>query len=513
MSKINVAVECNIEHRASVYALLTSIVANKGVSSEYCIYALLGTSKKADWSDFSALAGEKVEIVFSEGLLGELRGIGKLIYLNWNTLVMGDLSELYNTDLDEKAFAAAENLPDKECVIPRGQDAHNTSVLLLDTDRLQDTTDFKRISVFYNYGFEEYVGNQEALPAKDYVGVRDWALILRADQENPPEKYFDGPLAQIWMKYYKASPIGSEPLKRIAWAETVGESERDIEKAVPVLLCVEDSTVPCVMIQIASLAENLPEGRALDIRLVYSQLSIEHKKMLMDMSSCRVKIVLYNTKKYTLKQSRTCKEILASLIYDEYDKAICLGTRVILEDDISKIFDLSMEDYLIRALPIAEAETSQTEQTDIYLRDITGMNTDISVINVKSWIENDINEQVQSLLNDGKYKKYDEQDVLNIVCLKKRAFIDEPIKIHVYEAALDETSEDEDVKEVLMQIQKLEANNKQLKEANQKLKAENKQLGKEKDRYLYEITEIRKSMTYKIGRALTLIPRKLRGDK
>ena len=512
MSKINVAVECNIEHRASVYALLTSIVANKSVNSEYEIYMLLGNSKKADWSDLLSFAREKVEIVLWEGLLGEIDGIEKVVCLKWNTLVMGDLTQLYETDLEGKAFAAAENLPDRESVIPDGEDAFNDAVLLLDIRANQSGSDYKPVSLFYNYGYEEYVEKQNSSAGGTYKDVKDWVLILRLDVNHSPDKYFDSPLARIWMQYYKSSPLGKVPLKRVAYTETLGEVEREMERAIPVLLEVEDKNTEYTCRWISTLAENLAQERNLDIRLVYNQLSIEHKKQLLEVSGQRVKVVLYNTRKYTMRQNRVCKEVLASLIFTEYEKVLCIDTKLAIEDDISKICDLSMEDYLMRTLR-ADKETAKKQKTDLYLKGIEGIDTKISLINVQLWIENHINEQVQSLLNDSKYKKYDKQEILNIVCMKQRGFIDSECKMSVCETFFEEISEGKNVKEVLMQIQKLEASNKQLKETNQKLKAENKQLGKEKDQYLYEITEIRKSMTYKIGRALTLIPRKLRGDK
>lgn len=529
MAKINVAVECNTEHRASVYALVTSIVTNKREKSRYCIYMLLEGSDKSNWEEILSFAGETVEIIFVDKSVNELTGLGKLILLKWNTLVMGDLSELYSMELEGKSFAATANIPCKEYVIPDCTEEYNPSVLVLDTDKLQNTVEYKQMSVFYNYGYGEA------------VGMGDYALILHADCNISPEKYFDSPLAQVWIKYYKSSPIGKEILKREAYAETIGETGEKNEQSIPVLLCVEDSNVVHAIVLISSIEEKLAKDRTLDVRLVYHQLSLEHKKMLMELSSQRVNIVLYNIQKYLLNKKRTCKEILASSVFTDYDKAICLDTKIVVEDDISKIYDLNIEDYFIRAIH----EKCLTEENS----SLTGVGefaTSVTMINVNRWIANDINEQVQKLLDSAGYKKYSEKDILNMICMKQRAFICDQFEIYTCnekeeqylelvetyisnspwreKLAKDkmfyETREDENVKEVLVEIQKLKADNKQLQKANGKLKAENAKLSKqnerlyaERERFLYEILEIRKSVTYKIGRAFTLIPRKLRGDK
>ena len=76
-----------------------------------------------------------------------------------------------------------------------------------------------------------------------------------------------------------------------------------------------------------------------------------------------------------------------------------------------------------------------------------------------------------------------------------------------------ENREGDNVKEVLEKIQKLEETNARLRERNKELTAENGTLSEERERFLYEILEIRKSVTYRIGRLITFIPRKLRGKK
>ena len=142
-------------------------------------------------------------------------------------------------------------------------------------------------------------------------------------------------------------------------------------------------------------------------------------------------------------------------------------------------------------------------------------------------------------MDDRTCENYSINNIINIVCLKKAKAVwektdwckrttNEDVYAELVDSYISETPwggrlkeeiifyatrEDDNVKELLEKIQKLEETNAKLRERNNELTAENGNLTEEKDRYLYEILEIRRSATYKLGRAITFIPRKLRGKK
>ena len=133
MSKVKIAIECNSEHRASIYALVTSIKANKKSNSIYDIYILTNGTATDEWTSLLELKSIDVDMHIYEGDITNLTGVGKIIYLKWNTLVMGDLSQLYNIELLGKRCALAQNLPDSILSIPETNEKYNYDVLLLDT--------------------------------------------------------------------------------------------------------------------------------------------------------------------------------------------------------------------------------------------------------------------------------------------------------------------------------------------------------------------------------------------
>ena len=554
MEKVYIAIECMVEHKASIYALITSIIMNKNLSSKYCIYILTNKTKIEEWTSLLELESNTTEILLYQGSVKDLSDVDKIIYLQWNTLVMGDLSELYRIDLEGKAFAAAVNFPENTYLIPNENTKYNPSVLLLDINKWKSNFEYKEISVFYNYGYEEVVKNKETIyetkldlniKKEIYTDLKEWALILRMDKENPPEKYFDSPLSEIWMNYYKLSALKDIDLVRNSSIESSGIVEVDKEKAIPILIKIEDADVPYVMALILSLKENLNKFRMLDIRLVYTQLSQTHKEMLLSLIDKNTSIILYNIEQYYINYPKGTVAQLMSLIFIEYKKALCIFPKCICVQDISKLYDLDMEDYCVRAVQELK-EDLECIWEDIYFKNYGHYNSKLILINIEQWNKDNLNKKIQELLLNKHYKKYSFIDIMSIVCRKKIAgipkvwneylitSIDEKYQkfMNTYigntfwlerikeEIIFYEKVKDINMEELLKKIQKIETDNQNLKKQNKKLETQNKNLKKEKnkllkerDRFLYEILEIRKSITYKIGRLITFIPRKLRGSK
>lgn len=64
---------------------------------------------------------------------------------------------------------------------------------------------------------------------------------------------------------------------------------------------------------------------------------------------------------------------------------------------------------------------------------------------------------------------------------------------------------------LINKLECLEAENKDLKAEIIRLNDKIKSIEKERDRAKYEISETRKSISFRVGHVLTYIPRKLRG--
>ena len=545
MSKVKIAIECNSEHRASIYALVTSIKANKKSNSIYDIYILTNGTATDEWTSLLELKSIDVDMHIYEGDITNLTGVGKIIYLKWNTLVMGDLSQLYNIELLGKRCALAQNLPDSILSIPETNEKYNYDVLLLDTDKTPADEEYEELSIYFNCDYDKFIKNKnEILNSKlkitkqELEELKDWALILRMDKNNSPEKYFDVPLAKLWQKYYEMSPISNEKIRREATAEVLGEVNVDVATAIPIAIAVDDNNFPYTVGLIESVLAHLEESRNLDIRILYTQLSNTHKKILMEYASKRVSIVLYNVSEYRKYQDSLSYELLVSNVFSEYEKAIYVRPNFICEGDIGKVYDIDISQYWIGAIEDTSV-LGDTVEDYVYFDKKRQFSTDMMLVNVTAWKTDDISDKIQELINrGGDYSQYTINELINIVCVKNILNIDNAVELcrnndkdnygkhlEIYitnspwgerlkeEINIYESREDRGVKEAIERMRKLEETNAKLKELNKELKNENNALKIEKNQYLYEILETRKSITYKIGRVITFIPRKLRGKR
>lgn len=493
MNKIYIAIEGNTAHRASVYALCASLVINKNAGSRYVIHIIAKDAEKNYWGKLQELACDNVEIKINKENVWAITETDRVICLQWNTLVMGDLTELYNIDLEGKSFGAIKNLPEEIRNIPFEYKKYNDAVRVIDiTQRNEEADDCKELATYFNYGYEEYIKyfdsiSKQKIEKGEVYGIKDWALILRMDTECSPENYFDTLLADIWLKYYKLSPLKDIALNRQSSLGICGSITVDSKNSIPILLTVKDCNVSNVIELIRSMSEHIMENRQLDIRILYEQLSATNTEELLKLKTENISIVLYNVRQVYPKDSF---EIWCAQVFDHYEKAICIQPNAIMVGDISGFYDTEIGEYWL-----GTGKEPVIDET-------------ILLINVKEWKQHNIGEKIHTLWQQNPYAQYSISEMLNILCRKKLMWMD----IGKY-VCLCKEKEDENLKEVLNQISDLEKENSKLKEKNRQLQAEKTSLQEERDQYLYEILETRKSFTYKVGRAITFIPRKLRGKK
>mgnify|MGYP003305913576 CR=1 FL=1 len=523
MEKINIAIVCEEKHKASIYTLVASIIINKNRNSRYCIYIITNGTEKEHCSKLLEYQEQLVEIFLYEKPIEELKGIGKLIYLQWNTIVLGDLSKLYEVELEGKPLAAVPNVPERAYIIPSSIEEYNTSVLFIDTEKMAlSSKEYKELPLVYNYGYEEFINNREKIGKQSPIGqdeydrIKDCALIVRMDKEYPPEIYFDAPLSELWMKYYRMSLCKEIHLDRKAFLETIGFVSVKKENAIPILLFVEDKSVAYSIAFLFSLEKHNVSYRNFDIRFVYHQLSKQYKELLLSLISTNLSVVLYQIKRGYTKESFS---LLAPLIFSEYSNVFCSQAETICMDDIGKYYDCSMEHSWMQAEQIGEIEFDVTR----------------CCINIEEWYNNGVGTIIQKMLNDKNYSSYSINKIFSMACWRntkvmKNIWITPQNTIFAslvenylsegklgeqlkQELLLYEKKEEEDVREVLEKLQQLENDNENLKRRMEELEQENKNFKRERDQFLFEILEIRKSITYKIGRIITFLPRKLRKNK
>ena len=542
MGTINIAIECHKEHKESVYALATSIVTNKYENSHCNIYVVLSGDEENKYSELLKLKNADIDIIIVDNKEDIPKEVGKVIYIKWNALVMGDLQQMYELDLEGKAIGAVRDLSDEIYSMSETASLYDDTVQIIDIQSEENKQDYKEIPVFYNCCYEEFTNNKNMITNNDYIlsqkdefKLKKSIVIYRLDKKNSPDKYFDGVLSELWMHYYKISPLGAQPIRRRSYVETIGDENIQVDKTIPVLLKAEDKDVPYLVAQIISIVENVSTDRYLDIRIVYRQLSQTHKNMLLELSNHyeRMNITLYNNQLLLDANKKGTFELLTSLIFTEYHKAIYIRKSRVCMGNIAEMYDMDIQGYLLAAY---ERRLETQSEKGTFFNNMPKLDLDAAVVNVDEWNKREICENVYDQMSGSGYSLSDIFGVIyrkeikpistnNIWCAKSDTpeeymeladkYISNSILAErlLKEMAACEERESQNMNKLLERIEKLEKDNVKLKEQNGSLTAQNKEIKAERDRFLYEINETRKSVTYKIGRIITYLPRKIRGER
>ena len=547
MNVIKIAMKCDIKHRAAIYTSITSMVQNKSTGTKYLIYLCVESQEEQKaFEKLTKLAGTDVTFEFTKEDPAGFQNMGKVIRLSWNTLVQGDLNVLYDLDLEDKKVAVAANYPDRDCMVSNSIDAYNQAVLVVDTNRCYDSRqvgaeEILLLPPFYNLGYEEILSRQGEFLVDDGAdlalecqNMEELALVLRLDARRSPEEFFDTELDHLWLKYYKSSPIGDEPLNRRATMDNVGSFEETLAHEIPVLIRVSNESTYHVVGLIDSIKQHKNPERSVDIRLIYGQLSLTNQEILLQEQDETVHIALHCVHK------NISDELLTTSIFTGSDKAIVIYPRALMECDISEIYDIDLEGNYICA---KEADYCRMQMLyggkySHLFHEARLFDMGITMVNVKEWNRIDMGSLISKAVETYHLPQFTIHEVLNILCMKKRKFMPDEIEIVVEYAKPEEYAEklesivsknpngvrliqdkdrrllgeEEEMKDTLNRLNQLEKEKEALQFTCEQLRSENNRLSEDAGRYQNEITETRKSLSYRIGRLITSVPRMLRND-
>lgn len=569
---VNIIICFDENHVPAIAALLSSLLQNKSETSHYRIHIAVRDVSLIPVA-FVEEQNDEYEVLFKSYAYFDTKSENNYILLKWNTLVLKDLASLSAICLNEGEVALAPSFPGSNELFSESGEYNSTVCVTREPYRmLVENRDYKRfavkkLSLFYNMGYEEYINHLDNLGklstdkrVKQWFsqkGIREAAVIVRLDSGRSPERYFDTPLSEMWLKYYKDSAIGCEPLRRVSYANSEGEIRNQSGRRIfPVFLRVTDRDIENVQILVRSLCKQATANCCFDIRVVYKDLLPSTKKVLLELADDNVSVMLFQVRDY-LRNNECCfaKE-LAVLIFDEYQKVLILNPKMIVCDSMQWFFD-----YVEGQSPDVIAAVSE--------KSISDKNEDrVVVINTDQWLHAEVGFGLQQKIIS-KQAKGGFEDVLSSVCepyvikfpsgwaikAKMKELSDgdlfnpcglledsivvtygniedtmvypkiESILTEVYAQKNNEiqvTCEiEEDMNrqqlESIQKINDMEATINLLRQQVDELANANVQVNaaladksKQADRYLYELTETRKSFSYRMALLITWLPRKFR---
>lgn len=274
---------CDDNYAMPTIVSMTSLILNKNNDSIYNIHILCDNVKKENIDKMVSLEKKNIQIdivmvdsknydglekkyssVSKSALLKfsiakYLEKIDRVLYIDGDTIILKDLSNLCNLDLTEFYAAVVKDGPKDNIVGGKkhqyyGENSYfNSGMMLLNLSKIRKEGIVERLINYrlneYNYFMDQDAFNMVFKNKVMYLGLEyDFMLHLISyinssfslkqlinyynlqqyetiDElfENiaiihytfeKPWKYFDIPFNEIWMKYFKASPINQNILKR-----------------------------------------------------------------------------------------------------------------------------------------------------------------------------------------------------------------------------------------------------------------------------------------------------------
>lgn len=422
--------------------------------------------------------------------------LDKILYLDGDIIVRDDLIALYGCELGENYVAAVRDLPQvlysKQSLGEEisGRDYFNSGVMLLNLKKmradnikerlietkrnypdqsLMDQNIFNivfkgavlQLPFLYNTCYINLVmskGRYDLAKLNELYGTSYSSVyeilpdikIMHFSSKLKPWYFYDVPLADEWLFYYKKSSMKNVTLQRTFHTERnvdmklykkkVQElsevKKRGFSRVIPIVLAGNETYLNYAAATIQSVYENSNSDYLYDVNIFVDKTvsdnmrrrlnSIKYRNLkitLWDVQNTFDGIDLYSVGHYS--QQMYYRWLIPEVL-SLYDKVLYLDCDIVATADVAKLYDTPLGDsYAAAANNFLRDNLINHVNNRLGLPLEEYFNSGVLVMNCQKWIENNIkNKCVQCL------KSYDklacpDQDVLNVVCRGKIVRLDD----------------------------------------------------------------------------------------
>ncbi len=327
------------------------------------------------------------------------------------------------------------------------------------------------------------------------------------------------------------------------------------ERVVPVVFSCNEAYAPFAGIAIRSVLEHTGAGKYYRVYVLHSDLTDETMQLLESQGSPQLSVhcldvgpLLLSKKSELYEKSYFTKEMyyrfLIPEIFSFYETVIYLDCDLIVKRDIADILPPDMGDRLLAAVRNIQTEKRRKELAEWFQLEAENyFNSGVLVFNVRQWREEDTEEKCFDTLaaTDTKLLSCPDQDILNIVCRGRVLYLDEAWNYYWHmlygsaeyvalcKALTDRIGEsfyvlhfaskqkpwyhpELPLANYFWRYAKNSVFFERIVETMGKTAAE--ELAKQKAevaRLKHDLDCVHKSVSFRVGRGLTFVPRKLRG--
>lgn len=212
---------------------------------------------------------------------------------------------------------------------------------------------------------------------------------------------------------------------------------------IPIFFATDDNYAPFLSVAIISLLDKSDKNKFYKIHILNDNMSLENIKKIKGLQTSNSEII-FNSINNNLEcindrlDNRLRPDIFTLTIYfrlfipemfKEYDKAIYIDSDVVLNSDISELYDIDLENNYIGAcrdksiIGIREFENYFTKGVGIDYRDY--INSGVLLLNMKELRNKKLSDKFLYLLNKYHFENVDpDQAYINFLCNGKIKYLD-----------------------------------------------------------------------------------------
>lgn len=422
--------------------------------------------------------------------------LDKILYLDGDVIVRDDLIALWGCELGDNYAAAVRDLPqvlyDKQQLGAEisGRDYFNSGVMLLNLKKMRDEDAESRLietkkgyadqslmdqnilnivfkgavsqlPFLYNACYINLVesrgrydiGKLNKLYGTNYKSVYDILpdiKIMHFSSKLKPWYFYDVPLADEWLYYYKLSAMKEVKLQRTFHTErnvdmkqiksrvqTLSEeNKRGFSRVVPIAFAGNEAYLYYAAVTIRSIYENSNSDYLYDINIFVDEtVSDNMRKRLNSQKYRNLRITLWDVRNtfdgidlYSVGHysRQMYYRWLIPEVLSKYDKVLYLDCDIVVNTDIARLYDIPLGDNYVAA-----ANNFLRDNLINHVSNRLGLpleeyyNSGILLMNCKKWIENNLKNRCIECLKSYDKLACPDQDVLNVVCRGKILKLDD----------------------------------------------------------------------------------------
>lgn len=375
----------------------------------------------------------------------------KILYLDTDTLIADDLSELYSADISEYELAAALDYYGHHFL---GHNYFNAGVLLLNMKSIRESGLFRR-------AVAACAKKKIFLPDQTALNRLVKKKLLLPAKYNEQKHFRDDTVIQhfsktiLWLPYFHTrniKPWQTEAVQTVLtkkYDDILEEYkkmkliyEKELHRGeIPIFFACDDNYLPYLAVALKSLILHADNKRKYHIYVLCDSVSAEMAAKITAMATENVKaeFVSVTEKMVSILGKMRLRDYYTPSIYyrifiakmfPEFDKAIYIDADIVLNDDIAKLFDTELGGNLLGVVPDAIIASTQLfrdyAELGLGIRYDRYFNSGVLLMNLHGMREYDVEGKFLYLLNRYHFNTVcPDQDYLNVICRDKVLYLDE----------------------------------------------------------------------------------------